>query len=283
LKLDETATPQRCVVEETTQVDLPNITDFLAAKTGLSKGRIKHALVSGALRVKKRKGGLQRVRRATASVPAGSMISFHYDEQLLAIKPASAELLEDLTQYSIWFKPPGVLSQGTEWGDHCSLLRQVEQFFENRRKVFLVHRLDRDACGLMLIAHTGKMADQLSHLFASREMEKHYLVRVQGHLQAPVGTIDAPLDGKSAVTHTKVVAEDAETSLLEVQIDTGRKHQIRRHLSSNGHPVVGDPLYGERDKKGMHLSAVRLCFSCPVRGRKVDVIVEPGKIRNYWL
>ncbi len=280
---NETLAPKRCVVEDVCSQDIANITEFLVARSGLSKGRIKHALNCGALRVKKHKGGLQRLRRATAAVPAGSTISFHYDDALLSIKPEPVELLEDAGDYSIWFKPPGVLSQGTEWGDHCSLLRMAEVRFAQQRKVFLVHRLDRDACGLMLVAHTGEMADKLSRLFASREMEKHYLVRVKGAGMPTVFTLNTPLDGKDALTHAKVIGDDGATTLLAVRIETGRKHQIRRHLSSFGHPVLGDPLYGERHEKGLHLSAINLSFVCPVRGRKVEVIVPVEKIHNYWL
>ena len=280
--VNDSTAPKHCVVEETIAQPIANVSDFLVAKTGLSKGRVKHALNCGALRVKKHKGGLQRLRRATASIPAGSKLSFHYDEALLALKSAPAELLEDNNEYSVWFKPPGMLSQGTEWGDHCSMLRFVEQYFENKRQVFLVHRLDRDACGLMLVAHSGSMADKLSRLFSSREMEKHYQVRVVGHPVQTEMTIDLNLDGKEARTHTKVVDTDDVSSLLNVTIETGRKHQIRRHLSLNGHPVVGDPLYGEKHPQGLHLSAVLLRFLCPVRGRKVEVIVPSEKIRNYW-
>ena len=274
--------PQRVVIEETVTADIPVMADFLAERTGLSKGRIKHALNCGALRVKKRKGGLQRLRRATAPVPAGSMISFHYDDALLAIKPPPSELLEDVGEYSVWFKPPGVLSQGTEWGDHCSLLRQAELYFGSKRQAFLVHRLDRDACGLMLVAHSGNMADKLSHLFASRAMEKHYQVRVAGQLQQDAVDIDSPLDGKAAITHAQVLDRATESTLLSVQIETGRKHQIRRHLSFVGHPVLGDALYGEKSASVLHLSAIRLRYTCPVRGRIVEQVVLPEKIRNYW-
>lgn len=274
--------PRHCVLEETVATDIPVVADYLAQKTGLAKGRIKHALNCGALRVKKRKGGLQRLRRATAPVPAGSKLSFHYDETLLAIKPQPSELIEDVGQYSVWFKPPGILSQGTEWGDHCSLLRQVELHFENKRQVYLVHRLDRDACGLMLVAHEGTMADKLSHLFASRAMEKQYQVRVTGDVLQDAFDIDSPLDGKAALTHVRVLERGADSSLLSVQIDTGRKHQIRRHLSAIGHPVLGDPLYGEKTTGGLHLSAIRLRFMCPVRGRMVEPFVELAKIRKYW-
>lgn len=273
---------QHCVVEETLAQDIPVVADYLSLKTTLSKGRIKHALNCGALRVKKRKGGWQRLRRATAPLAAGSMVSFHYDENLLSIKPLPAELLEDVGEYSIWFKPPGLLSQGTEWGDHCSLLRQVELHFQHKRQVFVVHRLDRDACGLMLVAHTGTLADKLSQLFASRSLEKQYRVRVSGILEADNLKIDSALDGKPAVTHVRVVSRDADSTLLDVSIETGRKHQIRRHLSAIGHPVKGDPLYGERDADGLHLAAVRLRFQCPIRGRQAEPFIAMEKIQIYW-
>lgn len=275
-------TVRQCVIEEAVEQTVPVVADYLIGKTGLSKGRIKHALNCGALRVKKRKGGWQRLRRATASLPAGSLLSLHYDDTLLAIKPAQAELLEDVGEYSIWFKPPGLLSQGTEWGDHCSLLRQVELYFAHRRQVFLVHRLDRDACGLMLVAHSGAMADRLSRLFASRAMEKQYRVRVCGQLLQDTQQIDAELDGKAAQTRVQAIARDVDSTLLDVFIHTGRKHQIRRHLLAVGHPVKGDPLYGERDAAGLHLAAVRLRFECPIRKRFVEPSVALEKIHNYW-
>ncbi len=272
----------RITLEETVTDALPNVTDFIAAKTGLSKGRIKHALNCGALRIKKSRGGFQRVRRATAAVPAGSTLSFHYDENLLAIKPPQPELLLDLQQYSIWFKPPLVLAQGSEWGDHCSLLRLAELHFQQKRQCFLVHRLDREACGLMLVAHTGQMADKLSHLFSSREMEKHYRVRVTGRMPSVEGSITTPLDGKNATTHFRVLEENDSSSLLSVQIETGRKHQIRRHLSEMGHPVLGDARYGESAPGGLHLAAVRLGYQCPVQGRRLELELSPEKIGRYW-
>lgn len=273
---------KHCVLEEILAADVADVSSYLAHKTGLPKGRIKHALNCGALRVKKRKGGLQRVRRATAPVPAGSQLSFHYDETLLALRPGPSQLLADQKQYSIWFKPPGVLSQGTEWGDHCSLLRQVELHFAHQRQVFLVHRLDRDACGLMLVAHTGEMAHQLSQLFASRAMEKHYRVRVAGVLQPEALDLDAPLDGKAALTHVQVLAREADSSLLAVQIETGRKHQIRRHLAQAGHPVLGDVLYGNDSGQVLHLAAIRLRFCCPIRRQVVEAAVAPEQVAQYW-
>lgn len=272
----------RIVVEEVVHAPVASITVYLAEKTGLAKGRIKHALNCGALRIKKIRGGFQRVRRATAAVPAGSTISFHYDEHLLAIKPPQPELLLDLQQYSIWFKPPMILSQGSEWGDHCSLLRLAELHFQQKRQCFLVHRLDREACGLMLVAHTGQMADKLSHLFSSREMDKRYLVRVSGRMETTAGTIATPVDGKTATTHYTVLEENDTSSLLAIQIETGRKHQIRRHLSEMGHAVLGDARYGEAAAGGLHLAAVRLCFQCPVQGRKRDVELSLEKIARFW-
>lgn len=273
---EQTGQPSgRIVLETTCAAPVANVTDFLAQQTGLSKGRIKHALNCGALRVKKPRGSFQRIRRATAALPAGSVLSFHYDERLLALKPALPELLLDRQGYSVWFKPPLVLAQGSEWGDHCSLLRLAELHFQQQRQCFLVHRLDREASGLMLVAHSGQMADRLSHLFSTRALEKHYQVRVVGALSVTEGCIDQALDGKPAVTRFQVLEQNAHDSLLAVQIDTGRKHQIRRHLAALGHPVLGDGRYGEASVSGLCLIAVRLRFLCPLSGQDLEVVLPP--------
>ena len=106
-------------------------------------------------------------------------------------------------------------------------------------------------------------------------MEKRYLVRVAGEFaeQPDPLRIDQPLDGKAAVSEVTLIetSADKRQSLLEVRIETGRKHQIRRHLAAIGHPVVGDRLYGngEDDGVNLQLTAFLLAFRCPVTGEKV--------------
>ena len=249
--------------------------DQLAEKSGLPKARIKDAMNKGAAWLK-RNGKEKRLRRASAVLYPGDLLSLHYDARLLALTPPEATLLADEKQYSVWVKPAGVLAQGTREGDHCSLLRMAE--LQLNRDVFLVHRLDREAAGLMLIAHTGKAAAALSALFAdhtagAQVIDKRYQVEVRGELPVE-GHIQKKLDGKLASTHFRRLAFDCErnSSLAEVLIDTGRKHQIRRHLAGIGCPVLGDPQYGESnsDTRGLQLFAVQLRFVCPLTRRDRD-------------
>ncbi len=251
--------------------------DFLAAQSGISRSRIKDAMNKGAVWIRRRRRGrLGRLRRSTAPVFAGDHIEFYYDEGLLAAKPPEARCISDQVRYSVWHKPAGLMAQGTMFGDHCSLLRQAELFFKASRQVFLVHRLDRETAGIMLIAHDGDAAARLSALFREKEITKQYRAVVRGDLRAKgaKGVIGLPLDGKPAVTEFEIGAYDAErdTTRVNVITRTGRLHQIRRHFDMIGFPVMGDPKYGRGNKnaEGMKLSALSLRFRCPFTGREVE-------------
>ena len=249
--------------------------EFLAECTQLSKRRIKDAMGKGAVWLKRKKGKQQRIRRATTTLRPGAILSIYYDETLLGKKPPVPEMISDQGRYSVWSKPVGLMTQGTKYGDHCSLLRQVEVYFKAKRKVYPIHRLDREAAGLVLIAHDKTAAGRLSHLFQSRQVIKRYTARVLGDLsdKPPASTIDSNLDGKPAATEFTVSGYDAATgtSRVNIVLRTGRKHQIRRHFEMIGHPVMGDPRYGKnnKNKAGMQLAATTLEFSCPFQKEKM--------------
>ena len=251
------------------------VCDYLAAETGLSKSKIKAAMQKGAVQLHRPGRGRKRIRRATAPLAPGDRLELHYDEQILAVAPPVACCLADFSRFSVWFKPAGLLTQGTSYGDHCALVRQVEKHFDSQRPVLAVHRLDREATGLVLLAHGREAAARLSRLFYRREVEKVYRATVRGEIGPPAGSgqIDRPLDGKSAVTGYTVLSFDpaSNTSRLEIRTGSGRKHQIRRHLASTGHPVMGDPAYGRGNKTagGLQLCATRLSFTCPYQRRLV--------------
>lgn len=263
-------------------VNQPGVTvlDCLAEQTTLSKQQIKQCLAKGAVWLQKGKQQ-QRLRRIKKVLNKGEQIHLYFDPQILAQPVPEASLIADLKRYSVWHKPSGMLAQGTMWGDHCSLLRFAEQFFTPARQSFLVHRLDREASGLMLIAHDKQAAAVLSDLFQKRQVDKHYRVNVVGRLDSKTVKINQPLDGKTASTDLTLLdyKADKNQSFLQVSIDSGRKHQIRRHCAAIGHPVVGDNRYGKADPAGLQLLAVSLGFVCPLtrQRQKFSLIDKPHR------
>lgn len=244
--------------------------EALSQASGLSRQRIKDAMNKGACWWTL-KGKKVRLRRATKELKTGTRLQLYYDETVLTRKPEPPTLVADNSRYSVWFKPHGLLAQGSQWGDHCSLLRCVE--LELKRPGYLIHRLDADAAGLMLIAHDSKAAGELSQCFAGRTMTKHYLARVTGHIQTQDQRIDTPIDGKDAISRASTLSTDEAdaTSVLQVTIETGRKHQIRKHLQSIGHPIIGDRLYGKPARVPLQLLAVSLEFDCPLNRQRVKL------------
>jgi tRNA pseudouridine32 synthase / 23S rRNA pseudouridine746 synthase len=246
----------------TIDADKISIVDALAAHTELPKGRIKDVWLRA-------RGREQRVRRATKLLQRGDKLSLYFDADVLQREPPIPQLIADERDYSIWIKPAGMLAQGTRYGDHCALLRWCEKHFEPARESFLVHRLDREAEGLMLIAHTKKAADAFSKMWQQHRIQKRYAVTVEGAI-GTIGSkqrIDTPLDDKECVTEFIIMDFDTARarSTLAITLITGRKHQIRRHLAGLGFPVVGDYRYG-RGGEPLALRAAALEFICPLRG-----------------
>jgi 23S rRNA pseudouridine1911/1915/1917 synthase len=153
----------------------------------------------------------------------------------------------------------------------------------------IVHRLDRDTSGLMVLARTDVALTRLQAALADRLIEREYLALVEGRPPARSGTIEAPIGRdprvrtrmavggagqRDARTHFTLERALAEHSLLRLRLETGRTHQIRVHLQAIGHPVVGDPEYGSPGRLGLErqfLHATRLAFAHPITGERVEV------------
>lgn len=155
----------------------------------------------------------------------------------------------------------------------------------------LVHRLDKDTSGCILVARTGDAFETLVGELRRREIVRTYTTLVEGRMGTPTGTIDAPIGrdparptrravshtGKHARTHYEVIREfeDREATLLEVTLETGRTHQIRVHLASIEHPVAGDRTYGATRKDlgapRTFLHASRIAFTHPETGDRLEV------------
>jgi 23S rRNA pseudouridine1911/1915/1917 synthase len=176
-------------------------------------------------------------------------------------------------------KPPGLVIHPAP-GHQGTTLADVLQGF-------IVHRLDRDTSGLLIVAKTEAVQKALQAQLKAREIRREYLALVSGHLDAETGTIDAPIGRdrvrrtvmstrtdtpRHAVTHFEVERRLPRTTLLRVRLETGRTHQIRAHLAAIDHPVCGDPAYGGRecgrrlglDRQFLH--ATLLMFRHPATG-----------------
>ena len=174
------------------------------------------------------------------------------DDAEITIAAAEMPALNVLASTDDWIvidKPAGLPAQPAR--DRATL--SAEEILRLQyRQIFLVHRLDTPVSGVMLFARTRAAAAQFSELFATGAIRKIYLAR----LDSPIAetTIDSPIDGKAALT----IVRPLRDALVEIEITTGRTHQIRIHLASIGHPILGDTRYGGTPAERLMLHAWKL-------------------------
>lgn len=258
----------------------------LAEACELSREQVLEAAVKGA--VWRRKAGtksskLRRIRDPDAESESGDTLFINYNRKVLDQKPQPPQLVSDQGNYSIWYKPPGTLSQGSKWSDHCTITETAAGV--HGKKCLLVHRLDRAARGLVVLAHTPNACKSLAALFEKREVLKIYRATVHGKPAKNLPwEIKEPIDGKAA--HTVVLSatpvEKTDQSELRIDIKTGRKHQIRNHLAGEGLPVVGDRLF-DADRKhesDLQLVAIELQFTCPFNGKLQKVNLDDSLVKS---
>jgi tRNA pseudouridine32 synthase/23S rRNA pseudouridine746 synthase len=250
--------------------------DFIAAETGLSKSLIKKVMEYGAFWVKRAKDkNFKRYRRAKADLIAGDMIEFYYDPEVINAQPEeNPEKIYSSSHYSIWYKPVGYLSQGSLWGDHLAMDRYIERYFP---QTWLLHRLDREVSGLMVFSHTKGAASYIGKLIQDRKLTKIYQGIVKGKFPSDIKEINLPLDDQEAKTLVKILEVQDDRTVLELELITGRFHQIRRHLAGVGFPLIGDPKYGEDNKNtnGLMLSSVKIFFHDVFKNKDVSYSTKP--------
>jgi len=173
------------------------------------------------------------------------------------------------------------------------LLAQVRDYLEAREpkaRVGLIHRLDRDAAGLLIFSKNVAAYTSLKHQFFHHTVTREYLAVVRGAPQPPAGRIENRLtehpDGtvhatrnmkaQRAVTDYRMIAREGDRSLLKITLQTGRKHQIRAHLGGLGFPIVGDEVYGPKSAEPqLLLAAVKLTIEHPRTGKTMTFEIPP--------
>jgi len=187
-------------------------------------------------------------------------------------------------------KPAGLLTMGTESEKSNTLYALLRAYLNNKKppeKVFIVHRLDREVSGLVVFAKTFEAKERLQDQFKDHSAGRRYIAVVEGQIKADEFTIRSHLAentafkvystpnqkiGRPAVTHVRVLRRNPKTTLVEVRLETGRKHQIRVHLADKGHPIVGDKNYGSRLNpiRRLALHGAHLEFKHPASGKRMS-------------
>lgn len=246
-----------------TGVTACDLVDFIAAQCTLSKAAIKRGLTFGGGWIKPvGQSSLKRCRKAKYSLKPGDACEFYYDENLIAQRWEAPLPVYEQQQFGIWYKPRHQVTQGSRYGDANALERHISDF--KQQPIWLVHRLDSAACGLVMFAYSAQACAKLSQLMQAREIVKTYQAQLEGSVDAQ-GVIEQPLDGQDALTEFNRVTQDDHTSWVSIRLHTGRYHQIRRHFAAIGHPLVGDPRYGagKSNAAGLQLVASQLEFCEP--------------------
>lgn len=260
------------------------LVDCLAAETSFSKSALKQYLSQGAVWIKPNPDSSSaRVRRASKILSSGTEVRFHYHPTLLKEQCPHSRLVADLGYLSVWDKAAGVSCSGSKWCDHLTLTRWIETNQFQNRPSFLVHRLDKMTNGLIVVAHRKAIAQELSAQFAQRKVVKRYsaLVGAQDYNKwINVSKRELPtsimhdIDGKESISTilsaTESLLGDLKVFQLEIEISSGRKHQIRSHLATEGMPIIGDRLFKSSYlSKDMQLTCTYLSFIDPKTAKKL--------------
>ncbi len=274
------------------------IDNFLAKKLNIPRNQIQKSIELNKLKCN---GSI--VRKASFLLSSGDIIDFElYIEQKPDLSPEKINIEYIYKDKDILLinKPAGIIVHpGTKNPKHTLLNGILNDFPEikyvgNPERPGIVHRLDKETSGILIVARNNISFDNLTNMFKSRDIHKEYICLVKGILNPVEGTIDSPIsrhpklkikqaivkNGKEALTKYKTIKNINDFSLLKIQIFTGRMHQIRVHLSSIGHPVLGDSLYGSKNKiliKRHFLHANKIIFAHPINNNLMKFQIDLPK------
>lgn len=277
---------------EVTNDDKERLDVFLSKETDYSRSKIQKLIKDSLVLVN------DEIENANYKVKRDDIIEIlDFEEDNTDIVPEKMDLdivFED--EYLLVInKPSGMVVHPAVGNYSHTLVNGLLYYFnslsnKNSIRPGIVHRLDKDTSGLMMVAKNDLVHEKLSELIQKRKVEKKYLALVWGVVRHDKGTIDAPIgrdinnrqkfcvtdiNAKDSITHFKVIERYNEITLLECTLETGRTHQIRVHLMSLGNPIIGDKLYGKTISKFMHLTCYSLKFIDPFSNEEISFEIEP--------
>jgi 23S rRNA pseudouridine1911/1915/1917 synthase len=261
-----------------------------------SKTSLRQILQSGRVRVN---GEVEK--DAKLQLDAEDVLDIAVKSDRLALPPGLLILHEDVDVIVV-FKANGLLTVATERERENTVQAYLNTYLGARReeRIHVVHRLDRETSGVLVFAKNFHAREVLKEQFAAHTVDRVYIAIVEGEMHPPSGTIrsylferkdlrmvsvDARPDAKLAITHYRTVKTSSAYAMLEVRLETGRKNQIRAHLSEAAHPVVGDQMYGSTinplGRLGLH--AKSLGFTHPTSGKRMTFTAPlPKSFRSIF-
>jgi 23S rRNA pseudouridine1911/1915/1917 synthase len=248
-----------------------------------SRTTLRQMLQTGRVRVNS-----EVEKNAKRELIRGDVIDIGEKSSTIALPPGLAIVHED-DDVIVVLKGNGLLTVATERERETTAQAYLNAYLKakgERERIHVVHRLDRETSGVLVFAKHLDAREALKNLFAAHDVERVYIAIIEGAIDPPRGTIrsyirerrdlrmesvEAHPDAKLAVTHYRTLKTNARYTMLEITLETGRKNQIRTHLSEAGHPVIGDRLYGSTinpiARLGLH--AKLLGFAHPSTGKKM--------------
>ena len=220
----------------------------------------------------------------------GDKVSVNFTKSFRVFSSPRIKLVYEDNDILVINKGYGVLSMGTDnikEGTAYSIMREYVKYSDPRAKVFIVHRLDRDTSGLMMLAKTMDAKDTMQHNWNNMVLNRKYVAVVEGVIPDDEGVVKSylaetaqfevystqdPTKGQLAITRYKVLKRSSGYTLVELELDTGRKNQIRVHMKDLGHPIVGDRKYGASSSpiRRLALHARTLRFVHPITRKEMN-------------
>lgn len=255
---------------------------WLSEETEFSRSAIQKMIKNETLTIN------SKIEKASYKLQHGDVIEYEFVEEEIDLVPQKVdfEIVFEDEHLIVINKPLGLVVHPGVGNKDMTLVNGLLYYFDSLSDVDavrpgIVHRIDKNTTGLLLVAKTNKIHILLQEMIKDREVSREYIALVHGAIKHNSGTVNAPIgrdtknrqvmcvcdeNSKESVTHFEVLNKTMDFTLLKCKLDTGRTHQIRVHMKYINHPIVGDPVYGYRKTIGKTqlLHAFRLTFKHPI-------------------